>query len=138
MEKLIDKLKDQGYLHKDNFPKAQTKWIYLKPEEIIYRYNAVIAGIQRYYSFVDNRNQIKRIVWALKFSTAFTLSRKWNISPAKVFRKLGHKLKVGKYNQDHKNYKGKERGKEYTTVKERCLSSRGKDIKQTLNHYNEI
>nr|YP_009710058.1 hypothetical protein [Coleochaete scutata]QFU80163.1 hypothetical protein [Coleochaete scutata] len=97
IDKLMDKLRDQEYTHKDLTPKAQTKWIHLKAEELIYRYNAVLTGILNYYSFVDNRNMLQRIVWVLRFSAAFTLARKWNISPAMVFKKLGSKLKVGKH-----------------------------------------
>nr|YP_006073027.1 cytochrome c oxidase subunit 2 [Nitella hyalina]AEH42842.1 cytochrome c oxidase subunit 2 [Nitella hyalina] len=97
IEKLMEKLRDQEYTHKALTPKAQTKWIHLKAEELIYRYNAVLTGILNYYSFVDNRNMLQRIVWVLRFSAAFTLARKWNLSPAMVFKKLGSKLKVGKH-----------------------------------------
>nr|WRI02247.1 hypothetical protein [Acanthella acuta] len=91
---LASKLKSQGYAHGDGAPRAVTKWIYMRPEEIITRYNAVMRGILRYYSFVNNRNMLQQIVWTLRFSACFTLARKWNISPRKVFRKLGGHLTV--------------------------------------------
>jgi group II intron reverse transcriptase/maturase len=91
INKIVKKLTDQGYAHAaDEQPKAVTKWIYMKPEEIIIRYNAVIRGYLNYYSFVNNRNMLQRIVWILKYSAVFTLCRKWNISPKKVFKKLGN------------------------------------------------
>lgn len=97
VNKIVTKLVDQGYAHKsDQKPKAITKWIYMKPEEIILRYNAVIRGYLNYYSFVNNRNMLQRIVWILSFSAIFTFCRKWNISPRKVFKKLGNPPKYTK------------------------------------------
>lgn len=94
IHRLVTKLKDQGYCDSEGKPKAITKWIYLRPEGIISRYNAVLRGILNYYSFVENRNLLQRIIWILRFSACFTLARKWNISPAKVFKKLGSKLTI--------------------------------------------
>jgi hypothetical protein len=108
---LVDKLKAQGYAHeRDGKPKAMTKWIHMKPEQIITRYNAVIRGYLNYYSFVNNRNMLQRIVWILRFSAVFTFARKWRISPKKVFRKLGSKLT---YRTTIKTSKGTEQ-KSYT------------------------
>lgn len=91
VNKIVTKLIDQGYAHAaDGKPKAMTKWIYMKPEEIILRYNAVIRGYLNYYSFANNRNMLRRVVWILSYSAVFTFSRKWNISPKKVFKKLGN------------------------------------------------
>jgi group II intron reverse transcriptase/maturase len=93
IDRIVKRLEDQGYVHKaDGKPKAVTKWIYMKPEEIILRYNAVIRGYLNYYSFANNRNMLQRIVWILRFSAVFTFARKWNISPKQVFRKMGSKL----------------------------------------------
>lgn len=111
INRLVDKLKAQGYAHeRDGKPKAMTKWIHMKPEEIITRYNAVIRGYLNYYSFVNNRNMLQRIVWILRFSAVFTFARKWRISPKKVFRKLGSKLT---YRTTIKTSKGTEQ-KSYT------------------------
>jgi hypothetical protein len=33
---------------------------------------------------------MQRIVWILTFSAVFTFARKWNLSPKKVFKKLGN------------------------------------------------
>nr|BBE20954.1 group II intron reverse transcriptase/maturase [Ulva ohnoi] len=91
INKIVGKLINQGYAHAaDGKPKAVTKWIYMKPEEIILRYNAVIRGYLNYYSFANNRNMLQRIVWILGYSAVFTFARKWNISPKKVFKKLGN------------------------------------------------
>lgn len=62
----------------------------MKPEEIILRYNGVIRGYLNYYSFVNNRNMLQVLTWILSISAVFTFARKWNISPKKVFKKLGN------------------------------------------------
>ncbi len=91
IKKIVSKLKEQGYAHAaDGRPKAVTKWIHMKPEEIILRYNSVIRGYLNYYSFVNNRNMLRQVVWILSYSAVFTFARKWNISPKKVFKKLGN------------------------------------------------
>lgn len=104
INRIVKRLENQGYIHAaDGHPKAITKWIYMKPEEIILRYNAVIRGYLNYYSFANNRNMIQRIVWILRFSAVFTLARKWNIRPKKVFKKLGNPLT---YRTELKSRKG--------------------------------
>lgn len=95
MEKLISKLVDQGYAwKKDRTPKAVTKWIYLKPEDIIRRYNWVVRGILEYYKSVENRNQLGQVIWILKFSAVNTLARKLNISPKQVWKRYGNPITI--------------------------------------------
>lgn len=105
---LIQKLIDHGFARSKEKPRAVSKWIYLKPHEIITRYNATLRGIVNYYSAsssstasttttmvvdaVENKNLLTHVIWMLKFSAAYTLARKWRISPAKVFKKLGKDL----------------------------------------------
>jgi group II intron reverse transcriptase/maturase len=105
IKKLILKLIDHGFVNKKNKPKAITKWIFLDPQEIILRYNAVMRGILNYYSGVENKNLLSQIIWILKFSAVFTLARKWNISPVKVFKKLGKNLTVKYKTQSGKKEK---------------------------------
>lgn len=88
IREIEEKLKEQKFTKEKGFPKAQTKWIYKRPKEIIRKYKAMIKGILNYYSFVNNRNKLRRIYWILRFSAVFTLARKWNISARKVIKKL--------------------------------------------------
>lgn len=53
-----------------------------------------MRGILEYYSAVDNKNQLSYIIWILTFSACFTLSRKLNISPRKVFQKYGNPITI--------------------------------------------
>ena len=96
IDTLINKLVEQGYAWKGYKPKprAVTKWIFMKPEDIILRFNYVIRGILSYYSVVENRNQFSYILWLLKFSAVFTLSRKLNLSPKQIFKKYGNHLTI--------------------------------------------
>lgn len=105
IEKLINKLVSHGFAtvisNSGNrsiigkvVPKSVTKWIFMKPQDIILRYNAIIRGILNYYYPVENRNQFSYLLWIFKFSAAFTFARKWNISPKKVWKKLGNPLSV--------------------------------------------
>jgi group II intron reverse transcriptase/maturase len=100
---LVAKLADLGYYDmKTKRPRAITKWIYMQPEEIISRYNAIIRGYANYYSFVDNKYMMRYIMWILEYSLVFTFCRKWNISAPKVFKKLGKDLS---YQTGGKTYK---------------------------------
>jgi hypothetical protein len=105
IDKLINKLISQNYAHPDKRAKAITKWIHLKPEEIITRYNAVLRGVHNYYYHVENRNMLGHFNQIMLFSAAFTLARKLNLSPAKVFQKYGSKLTVGSTSGDARTRK---------------------------------
>lgn len=94
IDKIINKLIEHGFAWNKSQPKAVTKWIYLKPEEIIARYNAVIRGLLNYYKPVENRNQFSYVMWIMKFSAVFTLARKLNISPKAVWKKYGNPTTV--------------------------------------------
>jgi hypothetical protein len=54
--------------------------------------------ILEYYSATDNKNQLSYIIWILTFSACFTLSRKLNISPRKVFKKYGNPITIVRKN----------------------------------------
>lgn len=98
IKKIIKKLTDQKFAKCDNGkkprPTAVTKWIFLPLEDIINRYNAIIRGILWYYKSVENRNQMSYMLWILKFSACFTISRKLNISPRKVYKKFGNPITI--------------------------------------------
>ena len=91
---LITKLIEHGFASSPKKPTSITKWIYLNPDDIINKYNYLIRGLIHYYHMVDNKNMFNHIIWILKFSASFTLARKLNISPAKVFKKFGKNLTV--------------------------------------------
>jgi hypothetical protein len=85
------------------------KWLYLKPEEIIGRFNDLIRGILDFYYEVDNRNKFSYILWILKFSAVFTLARKLNISTKQVWKTYGNPITI--------NYIVKGGGEEKRSIK---------------------
>jgi len=101
---LINKLVELGYAWKGDKPKprAVTKWIFMKPEDIILRFNSVIRGILGYYYAVENRNQFSYILWLLKFSAVFTLARKLNLSPKQIWKKYGNPVTINYIRKDEK------------------------------------
>ena len=104
IDTLINKLVEQGYAWKGDKPqpRAVTKWIFMKPEDIILRFNSVIRGILGYYTAVENRNQFSYILWLLKFSAVFTLSRKLNLSPKQIWKKYGNPVTINYISKDEK------------------------------------
>jgi group II intron reverse transcriptase/maturase len=97
IDEILDKLVEQKFARIVNgkpFPCAVTKWIYMRPEDIILRYNAIIRGILEYYQSVENKNQLSYVMWILTFSAVFTLCRKLNISPRQIFNKFGNPITV--------------------------------------------
>ena len=74
----------------------------MKPEDIILRFNSVIRGILDYYTAVENRNQFSYILWLLKFSAVFTLSRKLNLSPKQILQKYGNPVTINYISKDEK------------------------------------
>jgi hypothetical protein len=74
----------------------------MKPEDIILRFNSVIRGILGYYTAVDNINQFSYILWILKFSAVFTLSRKLNLSPKQICKKYGNPVTINYISKDEK------------------------------------
>uniref|UniRef100_UPI0023F1FF6A reverse transcriptase n=1 Tax=Cyathus jiayuguanensis TaxID=380660 RepID=UPI0023F1FF6A len=131
IEKILNKLVDQNFAIREKdlklTPKAITKWIFLTPQEIILKYNAVLGGILRYYYFVENRNQLSYIVWILTYSAVFTLARKLRLSPKKVFKKFGNPITV-KYND-------KEKTKSISLLKPNTL---GRDRSIKIDSYFDI
>lgn len=128
IDTLVKKLVEQGYAWEGDIPKpkAVTKWIFMKPEDIILRFNAVIRGILGYYSAVENRNQMSYITWILKFSAVFTLARKLNLSPKQVWQKYGNPITI--------NYTSKEKKKSIKLYNPDTLS-RDRTLK-VENYYN--
>lgn len=95
IKRLLDSLEKKGFKWAGgDMAKAKTAWIYMNPEDIIQRYNWIIDGLLNYYKPVENRNQLSRIVWILQFSAAYTLARKNNIDPKKVWKKYGNPITI--------------------------------------------
>lgn len=95
IKKLLEGLEKKGFKWEGkDWSKGKTAWIYMRPEDIIQRYNWIIDGILNYYRPVENRNQLGRIVWTLQASAAYTLARKLRLDPKKIWKKFGNPITI--------------------------------------------
>lgn len=99
---LIKKLEEKGFLKSIQFrwsPKSIGKFTAIPIQDIILRYNAIVTGILNYYSFVDNRRYLNKVVWILKESLRKTISRKLKINGKIFSRKFGEDIVYKKYDK---------------------------------------
>jgi group II intron reverse transcriptase/maturase len=92
MPKLLKRLSDRGFCTKQGKPTPKSGWAYLDVDQLIVLYSSINRGIQNYYRFTDNFNQLSHIQYLLQFSLAKTLGRKYAISTRKVFHRFGKNL----------------------------------------------
>ena len=93
--RIINKLIDEGFVRLVNGVWRSISIPYLIPlkvKDIILRYKSVLSGYKNYFSFVDNKHDLRKIHWLLKESLKSTLCRKWDISRSKLIHKLGRDL----------------------------------------------
>jgi len=122
---IVEKAIELGFAWDKNKPRAVTKWIFLKPEEIIKKYNSVIINIINYYSIVNNKKLFHYVVWLYTYSAMFTLARKLSISPKKVFSRYSKNLVVSL-----SDLKNSVKNLELNYVKKKGKSMKQLDIKQ--------
>jgi hypothetical protein len=79
VNEIVTKLVDQGFAVNAEFPRGRSAWIHLDAEEILRRYTNIMRGLMEYYSIVDNKNMMHRVLWMLRLSGMFSLCRKWRI-----------------------------------------------------------
>lgn len=89
-DKLVKKLHTKGFCTAEGKPTTKTGWIYLDADQIVTLYNGINRGIQNYYRFADNFDQLIRIQYILKFSLARTLAAKYQCSVRQVFQRFGN------------------------------------------------
>lgn len=102
---LVKKLEDKEFLiRKDHrwIPKSIAKFTALPVAEIIQRFNSIANGISNYYSFVDNRRYLRKIIWILKESLRKTISRKLKINKKTFTLRLGNKISTNIFNKQDK------------------------------------
>jgi len=105
---LVKKLEEKGFVKCQGFrwnPKDIWKFAALPVRDLILRYNSIVNGITNYYSFVDNRKRLNKIVWIIQESLKKTLRRKFRISKKILLRKFGKNISVKVYNKDRNEVK---------------------------------
>lgn len=94
VEQIIALLAGQGLCDGSGRPQPRPGWVHLKPAQIIGHYNRLLRGYLDYYSFVDNRRQLREVQYILQHSAARTLAQKLRLSVRKVFHQFGAELAV--------------------------------------------
>lgn len=94
IDKIAKKLIKNEMLEDSNQwkPKSIRNLLPVEPREIIHRYNTVVNGLMNYYSFVDNRPRLKKIVWVIKESLRKTLARKYKLNKAQFKHRFGEEI----------------------------------------------
>ncbi|MCI5108935.1 MAG: reverse transcriptase domain-containing protein [Marivita sp.] len=95
-EKILKRLRENGFIDGTNQPQARRAWINKEDWEIVEAYNGIIRGYRNYYSFVDNPRSLHYLQYLLQYSCAKTLCNQKRISLRKLFRKHGVGCKVPK------------------------------------------
>jgi nicotine oxidoreductase len=86
---LIQRLHTKGFCTVEGKPIAKRGWSSLDADQIINLYSSINRGIQNYYRFADNFQQLTRIQYILQFSLNKTLATKYKISGKQIFRRFG-------------------------------------------------
>ena len=94
IDKLVQKLKENGMCNASGYPIAMTKMQNKPIQGIIKHANNVLRGLLYNNQGCYNFWQAARIQYIIKFSTAKTIARKFDISMKKVFIKHGKSLNV--------------------------------------------
>jgi group II intron reverse transcriptase/maturase len=98
MNKLIQKLIDNGMCNGDGYPIGMKKKITLPVQDILKYANDVLRGLIYGNQGCHNFWQAARVQYIVQYSTAKTIARKFDISMKAVFKKYGKYLTVEYFN----------------------------------------
>jgi len=94
LSKLLKRLNDRGFCTKEGEATAKPGWIFLDEDQIVHLFSSANRGIQNYYRFADNWDQMGQVQNILRFSLAKTLAHKYKITVPQVFKRFGKQLTV--------------------------------------------
>lgn len=99
LDKLLLKAEERGYATKRGNgalrASAHLKITELSDIQIVTKYSSIIRGLVNYYSCVNSRSDLWKILWIYKKSCALTLAKKYKLPrAAKVYQRFGPNLKV--------------------------------------------
>jgi len=97
LDSLLLATKKSGFIRQNKLgkfiPQAYTKVTNLSHYEIITFYNSKINGLLNFYSFASNYNRLRYLLYLLKMSCAYTLTRKYKLGNfSQAFKKFGKLL----------------------------------------------
>jgi group II intron reverse transcriptase/maturase len=94
---LIERLKAKKFLKivKNKWePLALPELLPLPVKDMILRYRTIIKGFLNFYSFADNRRDLKKLYWILKESLRKTISRKFKIGVTEFMKRFGPNIAI--------------------------------------------
>jgi group II intron reverse transcriptase/maturase len=94
MKKVIQKLHAKGFCSAEGNPLAKKGWTLLDADQIVVLYSSINRGLQNYYRFADNFQQLSRIQYILQFSMVRTLAKKYQVSVKRIIRKFGKNVTI--------------------------------------------
>jgi hypothetical protein len=94
MKKVIQKLQAKGICLAEGYPLAKAGWTLLDADQIVALYSSINRGLQNYYRFADNFQQLSRIQYILQFSLVRTLAKKYQVPVKHIFRKFGKNVTI--------------------------------------------
>jgi group II intron reverse transcriptase/maturase len=94
LPRLMKRLAQRGFCTNEGKATPKPGWAFLDEDQIVSLYSGVNRGIQNYYRFVDNWEQVRRVQHTLRFSLAKTLAQKFKITVAKVFQRYGKEFTI--------------------------------------------
>jgi len=92
MSILVERLRDKGYLevkHGRWTPKPIPRLLILPIKDLILWYRVILNGFVNYYSFIDNKNDLKKIYWILKEGLRKSICQKCGIGPRTFLKRFG-------------------------------------------------
>ncbi|EJE8548119.1 hypothetical protein M5238_002852 [Vibrio vulnificus] len=100
INKLVKKLAEQRFCDANGSPTAKGYWSKLDDTQIVELYGSVWRGIHNYYTFVDNRSNLRRIQYILLYGCAKTLADKHRSKVSKIFKKHGKNISIKVRNEE--------------------------------------
>jgi len=96
IQKVIQGLKEKGFLNSKNIPIRNVKYINMNLWNIVENYKSVERDILNYYSMANNYGRLAaRVHYSLKYSCALTISSKMNLKTMrKTFKTYGKNLTI--------------------------------------------
>jgi retron-type reverse transcriptase len=95
MERVLNKLKEKGFMDKKGWGRAKNPWTVKSDYEIVENFNRLVRKIIRYYAQgVKQYQSIDRIRWILDVSCKKTLAKKHDMSSIKIIKKYGEPVTV--------------------------------------------
>lgn len=111
LKKLFERFAERGFLKKTSYGREdrwvgrrQDKWLFLKSDqEIVWRFNSIMAGISNYYSGSTQKHVLSRLYFVLKKSCALTIAHRNNKKSAWwTFNKYGKDITIKYVNKSGK------------------------------------